>query len=148
MTSLSKPVQTPPAGHPVYSQTLPCETRTAGHGRRLIRDALGSWHLDDLADSAELIITELVANAARHTPCRSIRLLVRRPSEARVHIGVVDRAPSRLPVFSPTGADDERGRGLVLIDALAERWGYTLLGSHPQRGFWGKEIWAELKAAL
>ncbi|MEU3411624.1 ATP-binding protein [Streptomyces sp. NPDC006658] len=146
MTSLNTPAQTTLTGHPVYNQTLPCETQAAAHGRRLIRAVLGSWHLDDLTDAAESIISELVANAVRHTSCCSIRLLVRRPCEARVHIGVVDRAPSRLPVFGSVGADDECGRGLILIDALAERWGYTLLGSHPERGPWGKEIWAELKA--
>ncbi|MGW2953873.1 ATP-binding protein [Streptomyces eurythermus] len=148
MTSLNKPVQSTPSGHPLYSQSLPCETQSAAHGRRLIRDTLGVWHLDDLTDSAELITSELIANAARHTTCLSIRLLVTRPSEARVRIGVVDGAPSCLPVFRPAGADDERGRGLILIDALADRWGYTLLGTHPLRGFWGKEIWADLKAAL
>ncbi|TVZ94975.1 ATP-binding protein [Streptomyces sp. BK340] len=147
MTSLSTPVQVALTGHPVHSLTFPCEPETAGRGRKLVRDALGAWHFDDLTDPAELIISELVANAARHTPCHSIRLLVGRPSAIRVRIGVVDRAPSRLPVLSPSDVGDESGRGLVLIDTLADRWGYTLLGSHPKRGPWGKETWAELKAA-
>lgn len=98
-------------------------------------------------DPAELIISELVANATRHTPCHSIRLIVGRPGTARVRVGVVDRAPSRLPVLRPAGTDAESGRSLVLIDALADRWGCTLLGSHPTRGPWGKETWAELNAA-
>ncbi|MER6380885.1 ATP-binding protein [Streptomyces sp. NPDC001250] len=147
MTSLSKPVEAARTGHPIYSQTFPCEPETAGRGRKLVRVALGAWHLDDLTDPAELIISELVANAARHTPCRSLRLIVGRPGTARVRIGVVDRAPSRLPVLSPADTVGESGRGLLLIDALADRWGYTLLGSHPKRGPWGKETWAELKAA-
>ncbi|MGW6908428.1 ATP-binding protein [Streptomyces sp. NPDC054940] len=147
MTSLSTTVQTAPIGHPAYSQTFPCTPETAEIGRKLAREALGAWHLDDLAEPAELIISELVANAARHTPCRSIRVIVGRPSATRVRIAVVDRAPSRLPMLGTADTEAEGGRGLVLIDALADRWGYTLLGSHRTRGPWGKEAWAELKAA-
>ncbi|MEW2618813.1 ATP-binding protein [Streptomyces sp. NPDC048106] len=147
MTTPSKPVRTASTGHPLYSQTFPCEPETARRGRGLVRHALGAWHLDHLSGTAELIISELVANAFRHTPGRSIRLRVGRPGPVRVHIGVVDMAPARLPVLGPVDADGESGRGLVLIDALADRWGCTLLGSHPFRGPWGKEIWAELEAA-
>ncbi|WP_425265090.1 ATP-binding protein [Streptomyces regalis] len=134
-------------GYPAYSQTFPCRPETAEIGRKLVHEALGAWHLDDLTEPAELIISELVANAASHTPCRSIRLVVGRPSPTRVRIAVVDRAPSRLPVLGTADAEAEGGRGLLLIDVLADRWGYTLLGSHSKRGPWGKETWAELKAA-
>jgi len=141
MTSLSTPVQAAPTGPPAYSQTFPCEPTTASIGRKLVRDAFAVWHLNDFAEPAALIISELVTNAIRHTPCHAIRLLVRRPSTALVRVGVVDRAPSRLPVFSPVAADDESGRGLLLIDELADRWGYDLRGSGPRP--WGKEVWAE-----
>ncbi|MFE3738735.1 ATP-binding protein [Streptomyces sp. NPDC059134] len=142
MTSLSNPVQAASAGHPAYSQTFPCEPETAEAGRRLVRDVLAVWRLDDLADRAALVISELIANAARHTPCPSIRLRVVRPSARRVRIGVVDRAPSRLPVLGLADADAESGRGLLLIDAMADRWGYDLHGSG--RRVWGKEVWAEI----
>ncbi|MGZ3103457.1 ATP-binding protein [Streptomyces sp. H72] len=142
MTSLITPVQPASTGHPAYSQTFPCEPSTAETGRRLVRDALGVWHLDDLADVAALIMSELIANAVRHTSCRSIRLVVGRPSATRIRVGVVDRAPSRLPVLRPAGEDEESGRGLLLIDGLADRWGYDLHG--PPRRPWGKAVWAEL----
>ncbi|MER6010110.1 ATP-binding protein [Streptomyces bluensis] len=141
MTSLSTPVQVAPTGHPAYSQTFPCEPPTAEIGRKLVRDALGVWHLDNLADVAALIMSELIANAVRHTPCHSIRLIVGRPSATRVRVGVVDRAP-RLPVLGQAGEDDESGRGLLLIDGIADRWGYDLHG--PDRRPWCKEVWAEL----
>ncbi|MFG2883934.1 ATP-binding protein [Streptomyces sp. NPDC048297] len=147
MTTSGTPVQAAPIGRPGYSRTFPCNPETAVIGRKLVREALSAWHLDDLTEPAELIISELVANASRHTPCHSIRLIVQRPDMARVRIGVVDRAPSRLPVLNPADATDESGRGLLLIDALSDCWGYTLLGSHPARGPWGKETWAELKPA-
>lgn len=142
MTSLSTPVQAAPIGPPAYSQTFPCEPRTAAIGRKLVRDALAVWHLNGLADPAALIISELIANASRHTPCHSIRLLVRRPSTARVRVGVVDRAPSRLPVLGSADGGAESGRGLLLVDELADRWGYDLRGSG--RRPWGNEVWAEL----
>ncbi|MGW0708244.1 ATP-binding protein [Streptomyces sp. NPDC002643] len=142
MTSLKTPVKAASVGHPAYSQTLPCELATAEVGRKLVRDVLAIWRLDALADPAELIATELIANAVRHTHCRPIRLIVGRPSATLVRLGVVDRAPSRLPVLRPAGAEDESGRGLLLIDAVADRWGYDLRG--PGRRPWGKEVWAEL----
>ncbi|MGW5973129.1 ATP-binding protein [Streptomyces sp. NPDC055186] len=143
MTSLKKPTEAASIGHPKYSQTFPCEPSTAEIGRKLVRDVLGVWHLDDLADRAALVITELIANASRHTPCSEIRLIVGRPSAIRVRLGVVDREPSRLPALSRAGEDDESGRGLLLIDAVADRWGYDLQGSG--RRPWGKEVWAELR---
>lgn len=143
MTSLTRPVQAAPTGHPAYSQTFPCEPSTAELGRELVRDVLGVWHLDGLADRATLIITELIANASRHTPCSEIRLTVGRPSATRLRVGVVDREPARLPILSQVADDDESGRGLLLVDAVADRWGYNLHGSG--RRPWGKEVWAELR---
>ncbi|MER5913839.1 ATP-binding protein [Streptomyces sp. NPDC001982] len=143
MTSLRSPVEAASVGHPTYSQTFPCEPSTAEIGRELVRDVLGVWHLDDLADRAALIITELIANASRHTPCPRIRLIFGRPSATRVRVGVVDEEPSRLPALSQADEGDESGRGLLLIDAVADRWGYDLQGSG--RRPWGKEVWAELR---
>ncbi|WP_329218297.1 ATP-binding protein [Streptomyces sp. NBC_01485] len=143
MTSFSTTVQAAAVGRPAYSQTFPCEPSTAEIGRKLVRDVLGVWHLDTLADHATLIVTELIANAARHTRCREIRLIVARPSPTRVRVGVVDREAARLPALGQADEDDESGRGLFLIDAVADRWGYDLRGSG--RRPWGKEVWAELR---
>jgi anti-sigma regulatory factor (Ser/Thr protein kinase) len=144
MTSLRPPVEPAPIGHPAYSQSLPCEPSTAEIGRKLVRDVLAVWQLDDLADRAALIVTELIANASRHTSCDEIRVIVGRPSATWVRVGVVDREPSRLPALRQSDEDDESGRGLFLIDATADRWGYDLHGSH--RYPWAKEVWAELRS--
>ncbi|WPO73157.1 ATP-binding protein [Streptomyces sp. KN37] len=143
MTSLKTPVAALSVGHPTYSQTFPCKPSTAEIGRDLVRDVLGVWHLDGLADRAALIVTELIANASRHTPCSEIRLTVARPDATRLRVGVVDREPARLPILSQAADDDESGRGLLLVDAVADRWGYDLHGSG--RRPWGKEVWAELR---
>ncbi|ATW48994.1 ATP-binding protein [Streptomyces peucetius] len=142
MTSLRTTVAALSVGHPTYSQTFPCKPSTAEIGRDLVRDVLGVWHLDGLADRAALIVTELIANASRHTPCSEIRLTVARPEATRLRVGVVDREPARLPILSQAADDDESGRGLLLVDAVADRWGYDLHGTG--RRPWGKEVWAEL----
>ncbi|WP_338684821.1 ATP-binding protein [Streptomyces acidiscabies] len=143
MTSLSTSVQAASVGSPAYSQSFPCEPATAEAGRKLVRQVLSVWRLDRIADRAELIVTELIANATRHTSCAEIRLVVRRLAPAQIRVGIVDRAPSRLPVVPGRAEDDdESGRGLFLVEAVAARWGYDLHGS---RGcLWAKEVWAEI----
>ncbi|WP_416974501.1 ATP-binding protein [Streptomyces sp. 4F14] len=123
-----------PPDHPTYAQTLPCTPETAETSRVLV---------PDLVDRAVLVVTELIANAVRHTACREIRLVVGRPYETGVRIGVVDGEPTRLPVPGRTGGEDESGRGLLLVDAVADRWRYDLhLLGGPVRT---KEVWAELR---
>ncbi|MBT2413940.1 ATP-binding protein [Streptomyces sp. ISL-12] len=143
MTSLRTPEAALSVGHPTYSQTFPCKPSTAEIGRDLVRDVLGVWHLDNLADRATLIVTELVANASRHTLCSEIRLTIALPDATRLRVGVVDREPARLPILGQAADDDESGRGLLLVDAVADRWGYDLYGSGGRP--WGKEVWAELR---
>ncbi|MFJ6543299.1 ATP-binding protein [Streptomyces sp. NPDC091385] len=143
MTSLRTPLEALSVGQPTYSQTFPCEPSTAELCRVLVRDVLGLWRLGDLGDRAALVVTELIANASRHTRCPEIRLTVGRRSVTRVRVGVVDREPVRLPVPGLAADGDESGRGLLLVDAVADRWGYDLHGS--DRCPWGKEVWAELR---
>ncbi|MEV3886042.1 ATP-binding protein [Streptomyces griseoincarnatus] len=124
-------------GHPGYSKTLPGLEESADSARRLVRTALAAWHLEDLTDTAILLVSELVANAVKHTNSRVIRVIITRPSERFVRIGVVDKARV-LPELTQPGDDLlTSGRGLLLIDALAERWGADLYR-------WGKQVWAEL----
>ncbi|WP_242536532.1 ATP-binding protein [Streptomyces albidoflavus] len=107
--------------------------------RRLIRQALGAWALDGLADDACLVAGEMVANACRHTRSPVIRVSVTRLEGTRVEIAVTDRSRV-LPARKPAAPDALDGRGLVLVDAVAARW-----GADPQR--WGKRVWAEVRAA-
>ncbi|MFM9445060.1 ATP-binding protein [Streptomyces acidiscabies] len=142
MTSLSTSVQAASIGCPAYSQSFPCEPATAQAARKLVRQVLAVWRLDRIADHAELIVTELIANATRHTSCAEIRLVIRRSASARVRLGIVDREPSRLPALGRADDDDESGRGLRLVDSVADRWGYDLHGSGKR--LWAKEVWAEI----
>ncbi|WP_440571397.1 ATP-binding protein [Streptomyces sp. KR2] len=134
-----------PTGHPAYTETLPCTPESAPTARRLIRQALGAWALDDLADDACLVANEMVANACRHTRSPVIRVSVTRLDGTRVEIAVTDRSrvlPARKPAAPDAldALDALDGRGLLLVDAVAARW-----GADPQR--WGKRVWAEVRAA-
>jgi serine/threonine-protein kinase RsbW len=135
MIVLTKPRPTEPCG---YSEILPPLEESAKIARRLVGTALAAWHLEELTESGTLIVTELVANAVKHTDSRHIKVVISRPGERLVHIGVVDSART-LP--APASAGDNplaaSGRGLGIIDALARRWGTDLYRC-------GKQVWAEL----
>lgn len=142
MTTTTRPAAT---GHPRYSETHPCTEGMPTAVRGLVRAALTTWGMTGgVIGDAEQIISELATNAVRHAPCRTVRVTVARLTPARVRLAVVDRAPARLPHLQAPDTSAETGRGLVLIDSLADRWGYDLLGSHPQRGPWGNRCWAEI----
>ncbi len=126
----------PPDRAPGYSETLPREPESAVLARRLVRTSCRAWGLHTLAADAAVIITELVANSVRHARRESIRVTVERPAQCRVRLGVVDFSKAR-PVRGTAGPEDEAGRGLVLVEALAAEWGTELLP-------WGKRVWAEL----
>ncbi|MFF9977939.1 ATP-binding protein [Streptomyces erythrochromogenes] len=125
-----------PTGHPGYSETLPRRGESAAAARRLLRTACAAWELDDLAEDGALIVSELVANAVRHARRECIRVVVDRPGAACIRIGVVDFCKV-LPVGGTPGSEEECGRGLVLVAALAGCWGADPLP-------WGKRVWAEL----
>ncbi|PWI43877.1 ATP-binding SpoIIE family protein phosphatase [Streptomyces sp. ICBB 8177] len=107
--------------------------QTAGRARRLVRRALRRWELDDLADSVELLVSEVVTNAVRYAG-RPITLRLLRTDVLRCEVG--DDAP-QLPRMRHAGTQDENGRGLFLVHRLAQRWGATRLSA-------GKVVWFEL----
>ncbi|SCK49975.1 Anti-sigma regulatory factor (Ser/Thr protein kinase) [Streptomyces sp. WMMB 714] len=131
--------QARPAGHPGYSETFSRAPESVGIARRLVRTALATWRLEQLADSAELITSELVTNAVQHARSSAVRVVVSRPSVKSVHVAVVDKSRAE-PVRCAAGEDDEGGRGLALVELLADSWGTDPLP-------WGKRVWAELVAS-
>ncbi|WP_424862767.1 ATP-binding protein [Streptomyces sp. MMS24-I29] len=131
-------------GHPSYNVVLPREPKTAIEARCLVRVSLSAWGLDHATDPAELVISELVANAVRHARGPMVRVIVERPADDQVYLGVVDRAPNALPQQQTPHAEAAQGRGLLMVDAFTTRWGYDRLG--PVTRFWGKRVWALLPA--
>ncbi|MFH9575616.1 ATP-binding protein [Streptomyces sp. NPDC017454] len=123
-------------GMEVRTETLPRRAESAATGRRIVRATLQDWALGDLVDAAELVVTELIANAVQHARCDSVRLTVRRTEGEGVHVAVTDRS-HQVPVLRLPGPAAQAGRGLAIVDSLAERWGHDPLP-------WGKRVWAEL----
>ncbi|AEM87442.1 ATP-binding protein [Streptomyces violaceusniger] len=127
-----------PTGHPGYSQTMGRVPASAEVARKLVRTALAAWSQEDLIEDAALVITELVSNAVDHARLESIRVVVTRPSEKFVRLGVVDRSRNVPYLRTDSNGDNTRGRGLLLVDALTDRWG-------TDRYRWGKQVWGEMK---
>ncbi|MEU9419119.1 ATP-binding protein [Streptomyces sp. NPDC051000] len=110
---------------------------SARHMRRILRMYLASWGLAPLTHAAELALTELIANVVRHVPGRGCSVLILcRPGGLRVEVSDGCRALPR--VVRPTGAAElpEGGRGLLLIEAVTDRW-----GADPSPT--GKTVWFE-----
>ncbi|MEU1800605.1 ATP-binding protein [Streptomyces sp. NPDC019937] len=127
-----------PKGHPGYSEVLPRVPESAEVARRLVRAALAAWGQEELIEDAALVVTELVSNAVRHAPLSVIRVIVTRPTDTLIRVGVVDRAHSVPLLRTDSNGDDTRGRGLLLVEAYTDQWGTEV---YP----WGKQVWGELK---
>ncbi|MFI8992165.1 ATP-binding protein [Streptomyces antimycoticus] len=129
-------------GYPGYNLNGRRVPETAEEGRCLARVALAAWGLDAEAETAALVMSELVANAARHARGATIRMTVNRPAEDRVYVSVIDRAPLHLPQLRAPGPDAVQGRGLLLVKAVSHRWGWDYMGTGTRP--WGKRVWSEL----
>ncbi|MFF4208072.1 ATP-binding protein [Streptomyces sp. NPDC001796] len=109
---------------------------SARHIRRIVRSFLQEWEMAELADAAELAATELIANVVRHVPDRRCTLLVLR-QEAGIRVEVTDGCDRRPAVPSELPPEAENGRGLLLLDAVVDKWGVQ------PHGTGGKTVWFE-----
>lgn len=101
---------------------LPAEHR-AGQMRRITQAQLRYWDLTTLADDAALAVSELVTNAVRHGMGRPVGLRVRCSADD-LRIEVTDGSPTPARIRS-ADADDENGRGLLLVSAVSKEWGVS-----------------------
>ncbi|MEU3460512.1 ATP-binding protein [Streptomyces sp. NPDC006733] len=128
-----EPVRDFPTGGPWPLPRTPTACRDA---RSALRAVLRQWEMEHFADTAELLVSELVTNAVRYAP-GPIQLTAHGGSTLRCHIDDGSRLLPRLYNACP---DDEFGRGLALVDQLASDWGVDLTDR-------GKSVWFELKGA-
>jgi anti-sigma regulatory factor (Ser/Thr protein kinase) len=128
-----------------YTLYIPNDPRAVTVCRRTLRTILTLHELHGLADTAELLATELVSNAVRHTKGPAA-LRVRRSPQGLVWIGAWDTDPAPPPPPQPLGQviDLEEGRGLGLVTACADYWGWQPSARFGDRG---KYVWCELAAA-
>ncbi|WP_432055099.1 ATP-binding protein [Streptomyces sp. bgisy022] len=140
--------------HPwAYALRLPRDPRAVRVARVTVRAALDGHGMQDAADVVELLTSELVTNAYRHTDGpASLRLSGL--GDGRLRVGVWDSHPHVPPPFGPpdrdgvppVAPDAESGRGLGLVREYADSWGgWTTGGGGPGRAV-GKLLWFEVDA--
>lgn len=109
-------------------------------------EVLSRWHLARMSDSAEIVVTELVTNAITHgspgdqgTPVPAVHLqLTAGSGDLVIDVWDVSRRP---PVLNPdVHADEEGGRGLLLVDTICDAWHSDTVAGWP-----GKRVRAVLK---
>ncbi|MCQ0024978.1 ATP-binding protein [Streptomyces somaliensis DSM 40738] len=142
MNSSTPHVQAAPA---TFAQLLSSTRRGARLARLLATGQLRTWDVSPATtERAEQIVAELAANAALHGRVRGrdFRLALRLDTATgTLRIAVSDARGDRLPVLVTAPLPEENaesGRGLLLVDALADRWGTE---PYPPAG---KTVWAEL----
>ncbi|MFH8386575.1 ATP-binding protein [Kitasatospora sp. NPDC018058] len=122
-----------------FAARLDSRTDSTPLARHLLRAYLAALPTGDrYSDIAELLLGELFANAVQHSDAPTDRLIEIRFAliDDRLRLEVHDAGSGR-PTLHPTTPDDERGRGLFLVNELAESWGCC-----PRAGGIGKFVWA------
>ncbi|MEU7365428.1 ATP-binding protein [Streptomyces hygroscopicus] len=108
--------------------------------RRAAHAALGAWGLDrGSAGLVLLVVSELATNAVRHgrVPGRYFDVRIAYDAEKMVGVEVSDPREG-CPFLADATPDDESGRGLAIVDALAEAWGI-------RERVVGKTVWARIR---
>lgn len=122
-----------------YGINLPHTPLAVGVARGALRLILRAHGLGELLITAELLVSELVTNAHVHAPGPSCLRVKRSGKWLRLSVWDTSSKPPRLP--HPCGADREEGRGIGIVEELADRWGHYSLGAPVPAG---KLVWCEL----
>jgi anti-sigma regulatory factor (Ser/Thr protein kinase) len=118
------------------SFTLPPAAPSAAQARERLRTVMGAWADEETRNDAQLLLTEVVANVVVHArSSMGIHLTV----DDNLFRAEVSDDSSEVPILRR--ADESGGRGLVILSALASRWGVF---KHPDDG---KTVWFELADA-
>jgi anti-anti-sigma factor len=122
---------------PAVREFLPPLTGAARHARTVVTSACLQWRLDHMIGPACVVVSELVANATLHAGTTMTLRLSRRP---RFLLVAVQDGSEEIPRLLPKPAADDPGpgRGLVLVEEAAFRWGWLPTDS-------GKVVWAVLR---
>ncbi|MEU7554886.1 SpoIIE family protein phosphatase [Streptomyces sp. NPDC044571] len=127
---------TPQGGGRLQQHVAPGDPEALVAARHMIGAAVRAWGARERADEIELVADELIVNALMHTDGPAIvTLRVLAGAQRRLRVEVEDRS-SALPRRREAGSAGVSGRGLMLVDRLAEVWGVEPRGS-------GKCVWCE-----
>lgn len=116
--------------------SFPRTTTAPADARAFVVATLTAWGLPGVVDDVRLSVSELVANALAHAdgPLIGVRLIV---GGGRVRLEVRDGGGGR-PIRRSPDAKATRGRGLLLVSAVADGWGVR---TEPT----GKAVWADFR---
>ena len=118
---------------------LSSDVASLREGRRFVARTLREWQVDEARiEPVLLVANELVANALTHAQSAPVLSLVATGSDLVVR--VADES-ERLPVARAATPDESGGRGLMLVEALADRWGIDTSDS-------GKVVWVTFAGAF
>jgi anti-sigma regulatory factor (Ser/Thr protein kinase) len=123
----SRPIRRARAG-------FPADLLSAARARSFVGDLCRTWGVPGTALDAEMVVTELVENAVRHS--RSDCDVSVALSDSTLTIGVGDHGPQPPRLLHPQ-PDHPGGRGLLMVQNLSRRWGYREAAD-------GKVVWADL----
>ncbi|MFF8590745.1 ATP-binding protein [Streptomyces sp. NPDC015220] len=125
----------------VWKFPFSAEAEAVAGLRRLVRLHLELWGLQQLSAAAELCVSELVANVIKHVGHGTPTALAVSLDGTRLRIEVHDPDARAVPILSDVEQDAETGRGMALIDAIADRWGVDLTAGR-------KSTWCELRTTV
>jgi anti-sigma regulatory factor (Ser/Thr protein kinase) len=118
----------------VAAPQLPPDYTAAARARRFVRATLESWSLDGIIPDTELLTSELVTNAILHARSSARVEIAYDGGPVRVSVCDGSTSPPKLRDYGPQAVT---GRGLVLVDRSAQRWGVDQAAG-------GKCVWFEV----
>jgi serine/threonine-protein kinase RsbW len=123
---------------------LPALGSSVAEARRRLQARLLEWGVDDeLNDDAGLVLSELFTNAVRYTRSGDVACQYEVDADGLVRIEVADEGGAESePLPRVAAADEEGGRGLLLVTALSRAWGVRVAQDDH-----GRVVWAELGVA-
>lgn len=109
--------------------------------RRVMRLHLELWGLSSMVYAAQICVTELTSNVIKHVGEGASSCLAVSMNGSHLRIEVSDSDGQALPTLVRAGGLGESGRGMVLVDEVAARWGVIVRGV-------SKTTWCELATDL
>lgn len=115
--------------------TVPPVPPAVSAAREWSRRTIQRWRLDEAAEPIEQIVSELVTNSIEHAECVSVTVALIY-ADGMLRLEVRDQDAAHVPVLKHPELGDVGGRGLVIVQALSDRWGVRVTDS-------GKAVWCE-----